>query len=197
MEFPDDPLAAHWLSLGKFVHRYAEIESAMHHVLRIVANVPDRTARAMFSGTRVSQATDTVKRIYAARKESIPSYLVKAFSKIGDVTKARDRLLHHGMQFESGKIIVTDETKNLSSRAFKHEVSIADLSALEEDATTIQACLLCFRIEARRPDLIGTEIHLDWTSLAQVPWRYKSPKPMKTRGVSRGSVRERKGPPQP
>lgn len=188
----DDLLAPYWLALGKFVHRYAEIEAAMHQVLRIVSDVPDRTAQALFSGTRVSQATDIVKRLYTARRAHLPLYLQKAFSQIGVVNKARDRLLHHGMQFEHGKIIVTDESKNIPSRAFKHVISVADMEALEEDATTIQACLVCFWIESRRPDLIGGEHHTGWVSLAQAQWRYSQPKPLKTRTVLRGSVQERK-----
>lgn len=196
MEFPDHPFAAYWYALGKFVHRYAEIEATMHQVLRIVSNSTDRTAKVLFSGTRISSATDMVKRFYTARGADIPSSLAKAFGHIGTITKARDRLLHNSIQFERGKAIVTDETKNFTPRSFKHAVSIRDLDDLEADAITANACLVSFWIESRRPDLLTSAGYLCTKQASQAAWRYKSPQPMKTRETIRGTAQERKAQPR-
>lgn len=192
-----DELSAYWFALGKFVHRYSEIEWTMHQVVRIVADVPDRSARVLFSGTRVSAAADIIKRFYRARKKSVPPSLARAFSQIGVITKARDRLLHYGFTMNEGKAIVTDETRNIVDRAFKHSITVTDLDDLEADAITLNSCLVVFWIEARRPDLLDTPLYLERLASSQQPWRYKEPKPMRPKDSIRGSVRERKPPRQP
>jgi hypothetical protein len=196
MSNPEISLEAYWLALGKFVHRYSEIERTMHQVLRIVSDIPDRSAKVLFSGTRVSGATDIVKRFYAARKKPVPSNLARAFERLGVINKARDRLLHNGFSISGDKAIVTDETKNIAARAFKHEVTVEDLDDLEADAITLNSCLVSFWIEARRPDLLGSTLYLEHMESARQPWRYKQPKPMRPKSSIRGSVRERKSPPR-
>lgn len=197
MEIPDDPLAAYQYAIGKFVSSYASIEATMHQVLRIVSNSSDRDAKVLFSGTRVKSATDLIKRFYEARRQPLPSHLAKAFDQIGTITGVRDKILHNGIVLDQGRWVVTDETKNFGKKAFKIPVSIADLNDLEADSIILNSCLVAFWIEDRRPDLIGEPIHIGHLEVANSPWRYKSPRPMKTRGVIRGTVRERKVQPQP
>lgn len=194
MEIPDHPFAVYWYALGKFVHRYAEIELTLHQVLRIVSGLNEQTAKVIFSGARVGGTKDMIKRFYTARKKPLPDELARAFERIDSLTKARDRLLHNGIQFERGKAIVTDESKNMAERAFKHTVSTADLDDLEADAITVNACLNIFWIRERRPDLLNAPTHQGWAELARSPWRYKQPKPMRPRSRIRSAVRERKPP---
>jgi hypothetical protein len=191
----DDPLDSYLLALGKFVHRYAEIENTMHQILRIVSDTNDRTAQVLFSGTRVSAAIEIIRRFYKARKQKLPNHLEKALCGIVEISKARNNLLHNGLNFENGIAIVTNETKkSVSQSSFKHIVAVSDIDALEADAMTINACLICFWIESRRPDLLNAESHKGWNEIALSPWRYKQPKPMRTRDRIRSTVRERKRP---
>ncbi|MCK0129044.1 hypothetical protein [Erythrobacter sp. F6033] len=196
MDFPDHSFAGYWYALGKFVHRYAEIEATMHQILRIVSGTSVLTSKVLFSGVRVRGAADTIKRFYSASGQLVPNDLERAFERIGEITKIRDRLLHNGINFEDGKAIVTDENKNFSARAFKHTISIKALDDLESDAITLNACLVKFWIECERPDLIESAQYQNTIEAAQRPWLYKPPKPMKQRAVPRDPARENKSPPQ-
>lgn len=192
MQIPDQPLAAYWYALGKFVHRYSEIEFTLHQILRIVADCSEGDAKVLFSGTRVRDAKDFIKRFHAARRRALPDELGRAFERLELLTSTRDRLLHHGISFEKGAAIVTDETKNVAARAFKHAVSIGDLDDLEADAITLNACLTAYWIKERRPDLLDSPDHKGWIELAGTAWRYKQPKPMRPRSMIRGGAREHK-----
>lgn len=192
-----DQLARFHTAIGRFVCEYAAIETTMHQILRVVADVPHLSTRVMFSGMRLRGAVDLIRRFYEARRTAIPGDLGKALSRIGEITTARDRILHNGIALDGDAAIVTDETKNMFTRAFKTKIAVADIEALEMDAITIHGCLISFWIEERRPDLLNSEQYRTWKAYAQRPWQYKSTTPIPPQETFRAAAQERRRPRSP
>ncbi len=179
-----------WLALGKFAYRYAEVESVTHEVLRIVSGTSVISAQALFSGTRIRSAMDHIKRIHEGKKEPLDPLLERAFSRLGEITTIRDRILHYGFEVKSKRrALVTDRFRVLRHRVRSFPITVADLDALEADVNIIHACLTAYWIQKRWPSfdperLQKTQQH------ALMPWNYKLLSQARKRPDSRSNNRE-------
>lgn len=178
-------LDSYWFALGKFVHRYAELEAAMHSTLRSSIGLDVWDAQALFSGTRIRASVDLIKRVHEGRGMTLSPWLDKAFGKVGEITTARDRILHYGFDLDGKKATVTDFERNLPSKSFRMNLTVDNLDDLETDTITCIACLTYdwFRTNApwHNPRVLERE-----TELASRPWRFTLPPPLRARRTEAG-----------
>jgi uncharacterized glyoxalase superfamily protein PhnB len=170
----DEFIERYWRALGKFAHRYAEVEFALNHVLRIAAGVSVKNAQALFSGVRAREAMTFIRRIYESRGEPLDPWLARAFPRLADITTVRDKILHQGFRFKGQRVFASDLHRNMPEKASSLLVSVDDLDALEVDINIIHACLNVYWIEQRWPSKDGLELE-ETTRHASEPWRYKIP----------------------
>lgn len=170
-------------ALGQFVYEYAEIEHTMFHVLRVSLRLPKNTASVLFSGARVSELVDHIKRFYATEGVPLPSWLERAFGKIGEINTVRNKLLHHGIWVNKGTNYVTDRFRNTPLRAKEFHVTAEDLKNLTEDAHTVRACLIAHWVRQRHMKTFAR--YQDWDAIALRPWLYKFPKLIAPKVASR------------
>ena len=170
-------------ALGQFVYEYAEIEHTMFHVLRVSLRLSKNTSYALFSGARVSELVDHIKRFYAAEGKPLSSWLERAFGKIGEINTVRNKLLHHGIWVNRGTNYVTDRFRNSPLRAKEFSVTIEDLQNITEDAHTVRACLIAHWVRERHIKTFAQ--YQDWDAIALRPWFYKFPQLVPPEGVRR------------
>lgn len=190
-----DPLEPYWLALGKLVHRYAMIESALSGVLCVVAGVSRSKAKAIFSGTRALDAISFINRIHEVDKRALSPWLERAFPKIKELTTARNDILHQGFKLKGDRIIVSNTERTIPRAAVERPYSVADIYDMEADACVVIANLNMFWIEARYPK------RYKWVprerSIAQTPWRHKPPQPLRDQGRPAKTTKAQKASPQP
>jgi len=192
---PPEKLESYWYALGKFVQRYAEVEYALNNVLRLVSRTTLWQAQMLFSGFRVRDAMQTIKRFYSASDTELDPWLARCFPKLGEITTLRDRLLHYGVEDDSGEFLVTDAHKNIAPRAFRMTITADDLDDLEADTITCLACLNAFWLEVRSPNRSRKRLERE-RQLALAPWRYRPPRPKRSQASSQRAARKQSLPPQ-
>src|SRR4051794_21166355 len=101
-----------YISLGRFLHQYSLLETAMLSVLIGVSGVTQSIGKSIYSGTRITTAKSYVNRILdatgrAALKEQLKPY----FDQISLINSMRDEILHYGATYDFSKnaLIVSNE----------------------------------------------------------------------------------------
>lgn len=173
-----EKLGPYWAALGEFAYYYGWLEFAMLRTLVFYTGTPEPTAQAVYSGVRLRQAISFVRRTAEAKGEELPPELEEAFTKMATITDARDRLLHHGLQFEDPEgdsAFISDERRNLPTRARREAITPKDIHDLAADTIVCWARLVVFNSDFKShptPFLEG------WRDAAKNrPWRYKSASP--------------------
>lgn len=168
---------AYYRALGHFVHVYALVEAAMALTLWHYAKTPHHLARALFSGVRVRDGIDLIKRAAIATNASQEAReeLKYIFDQLGAINSARNDILHYG----AGGI--ADETATVTNA----------LKALSEDRITIfpiSPILLADMIADVRKIIVHLRAHhigrpvprgTYAQAILSAPWRYKhQPRPL-------------------
>lgn len=87
-------------ALGAFVHAYAMLEIAIQVALWEFSKTPVEIAKIIFDGLRIRDVISKIKRIRAVSAKPSDSILdrelEKIFLQIGELTGARDLILHRG-----------------------------------------------------------------------------------------------------
>jgi hypothetical protein len=166
------PLEPYWSALGRFVFEYAELEYVMNNALRVALGLTNKQTRVAFSGTRIRDAINLIKRQYEAAGDEMDPWLDKAFPKIAELTTVRDKLLHHGNLETPIGMIASDVTKNIPSKATGYLVTTIDLENMIEDAITARGCVVMFWVQKRFP---RSRRYDGWKTSAERTWRYKLP----------------------
>lgn len=173
----DDIIAkfnAYWLALGQFVDAFSNIEAATQTLLWEVANTPQETARAVFSGVKTDTAISFVRRLFDSKGQQLPPMLDRAFQQLAAINTFRNELLHHGATFDGQDLVVTNRLLALPGREKATPVSPEILASLCFDLGTLQYCFALFLRERQVGAL--NQIELDALRVrAQLPWRYKPP----------------------
>ena len=150
----------------------------MHQCLGMTAGLPLISAQALFSGTRIREAMSLIKRLADTNADPLDPWLAKAFGHIGEITTARDRILHHGLEIGQDIAVVTDAHRNLPGKSFRMEFSVVDLDNLESDVLTALSCLNMFRY-GYWPKQPSEQVEQN-RILAIREWKYKLPLPPKS-----------------
>jgi hypothetical protein len=177
-------LAPYWHALGKFVHRYALLEAMMHTVLLFEAEVNDPIGQALFSGTRVRDSINFIRRLMAAKGKELSPWLERAFPKVNEITSVRDKILHYGFTVEGASATVSDAPRNIPDRTTSFRITVTELDALEHDTLSALACLNMHMIENYGFN-IAEEFRDRERAQAEDAWLYKFPQPAADRKKKR------------
>jgi hypothetical protein len=173
----------YYLSLGKFVDRFASAEDSLFVSLQITMKLDSKVGAAVFSGTRVKGAMAFIKRIHEARGSEVSQRLAAAFAQLSAILALRDDILHYGVRGESDQLRITNAIRAHAERSVKDvPVSVEMLDNMSEDLNTINTVLLLYCAEFANPDLLENSKgeNLDrLIAISQRPWLYKSPQPAK------------------
>lgn len=178
---PQPPLTKdmidYWLSLGMFVHQFAQVETTLWLTLSKFSRVSFPTAKAIFHGVRSDGARQYINRILEVTNASQP---VKddfqfIFTQLGHITDARNSILHYGTVFKSGEgddFLSTNAMLALTTRQPKaFLVSPLILKQMAADLKKINAHLLSHLLtgapDPQRQMLLGNQL--------QRAWQYKPP----------------------
>jgi hypothetical protein len=183
------------LELGRFVGVFAQVEMAMHLVLRWQTKVSIDVSRAVFSGVKADQASSFLRRLADIGQIKQPEWkeLEPVLAQLNHINKTRNLILHYGADgVAEGEGISSDEGMALTlDRVRRHPVSPEIIAAMTADARKIFFCLVAYH--AGRPAPISTYAN----GLRRAPWRYKPPQPKKTDPHPPQRGRSAKPPPPP
>ncbi len=176
----------YYTALGEFISRFSEIEFYIQELLWHECGIPEKHAKAIFSGHKVDQSIDAIKRIYSSKKTEIPSLLEKTFNHIGTINGFRNLIVHHGAIFLEDKIIVSNRKVVYKEEKVREiPVSPEILGNMCNDMYTIKMVLSTFA----DPALFGPDKFKEVCEyLAQIPYSYISPQPKKNNPKPRAKV---------
>jgi hypothetical protein len=113
--------SSYYEQLGQFVSFFTFAEEAIRVLLVKLSGVRGSKAVALFSGVRVDQGIDFIRRCYRAESKPVPASLTKVFEHLKTLTNYRNDLLHYGIEssneemsaplFVSNRRWVLDHTK--------------------------------------------------------------------------------------
>lgn len=185
----------YWTALGRFVFYYAQLEEATFNLYRVFVIIPPHVARCIFSGLRITDALNNLKRIFsdpAFAGKPPPGNLLEAFGKVAEITTIRNDILHYGVQFSDRGMIVTDAWKQMPHRVKESKITNALIDDLSADVIKCIATFTLWNI-SRLPE--PHPFHEEWKTAAVVPWRYK-PLPLARalnhKGAKQPRVRQRR-----
>jgi hypothetical protein len=138
----------YWEALGRFVDIFALVENNMQLTLWHLAKVKAPIAPAIFSGTRVDTASNLIRRISEAKEWSQrrQARLTTLLTQLGEITRARNDLLHYGsLRSESGYEVTNLLYAHIPARIRTTKISRDILDAMADDLMTICVELMDMR----------------------------------------------------
>jgi len=164
-----------YVSLGRFLHQYSVLESAMLIALTNVSSVLPAVAKSIYSGTRVGTSKDYINRILdATGHTSLKNELKPYFDQIGLITSMRDEILHYGATYDHSRdalIVSNERVAHIPDKLRRIEVTPELLDDLAHDTTrAICGVMLCL---TRRSNPLQNLSYFE--SAVASPWRYKQP----------------------
>lgn len=167
---------AYFSALGRFVTMFSLVESATALVLWGAAGLKPPMAQAVFSGTRMDVATGTIKRIFDINEESgyRKGKIVEAINQLSIITKARNDVLHYGIDFLSDPLdlrITNALFAHIGSKIRTTKISSDILENMTVDLARILVIFVEYYLISSMPDL--ESLNDEHQPLLE-PWLYKS-----------------------
>lgn len=171
----------YYISLGRFVDRFADAEDHIFIALQNVADLNSSIGRALLSGTRVRGAIDFIKRLYEAKDEVPPPRLLEALSQLAAINTTRDHILHSAVRMENNAFTSSNQIRAHAPRTLKViPISPEILDAMTADLETVMIVLarfLTMQWSAEDFDDPNNRKAQAVISISQRPWRYKPVQP--------------------
>lgn len=190
------PIEEYWLALGQFVHQFAALERMLQTYLMIEAGVNHNVAKAIFSGVKIDQGKDHIKRLRQVSGKPKSELLDRIFSQITVVTKARNDILHHGANFakhDSNEGFVSNAFRVTPDREYSFPVSPEILHKLTIDTNRLQVGIAVMMTEGQP---IPDEVMANLRKSVEAPWSYTPPGRSQTDRPPPKGGRRQKVPPQ-
>lgn len=189
----------YYLALGHFIDDFAATEAQVLDVLCYYAKADKQTAKALFSGVRVDQAADFIRRLGQARKIN-PGPLAEIsqnlLPQVKAITDLRNDIIHYGIQLNSSGLKVDNQRGVGRTQVRRYFVSA---KLLEDASSDLGRINLRFYMAANNE--ISTSLPPQIREKLFGPWRYRSrvtpqkrPQSPRKRG---GSSKAQVQPPQP
>lgn len=160
------------LALGRFVSSFAQVEAAMFYSRAWYAKTQRPIACAIFSGTRVDQATSFMRRLAEVGLIGAAEWklLEPVLKQLRLVTEIRNAILHYGAErVTTGRALVADALRALTPEKVKtFPISPDILADLNYDCQKIYRHLIVQH--AGRPTLRGDRPVLE--RILASAWRY-------------------------
>lgn len=163
-------------ALGLFVSQYAMLENILNVLLVNISGIDQKSAAAVFSGTRVSNAKSFINRLLdtQSRSDNLKCRLKPYFDRIGLINTARDEILHYGgfYRHDTNQIVVSNtRSAHIEKNLREFEVDAQIIGDLTTDTVSCYKGLL---LELCRYS--SSPESLDDLQRGIVsPWRYKEP----------------------
>ncbi len=125
------------LALGRFVDAFSTAEHNLKFALAAVANIPRDTAKAIFSGVRVSVSISFIRRIYESRTQDIPQDINDALSHMNTILTERDQIMHYGGNFDGETLVTSTAPHTIHKKAIIKRRSLDDIDNMTKDLLTL------------------------------------------------------------
>lgn len=173
---PEEPTEEHyryWKALGRFIHFYAITERETFTLFVDKAGLTREMAKALFSGLRVRDAMNLLRRVAETRGEEVPDYVERAMTQLTHITSARDNIVHHGATLHDGAFVVTNKHKTIPRAVYEAEFPPTVIDQMTADLETVGASFYVWLCgpSGRGWDSSG----VDWQVRAHAPWQYTPP----------------------
>jgi hypothetical protein len=184
-------------ALGEFILEFANMEKTFLEVFFGMAKVSRDVATSVFSGLHIDTIKDFIKRIIEAEATrgttTDYSLLVDALDQLGHITRVRNDILHHGLQFwvDDDPLFNNRLVANVPRRIREYRISTANICDMTSDLHKMwDHILLQFPPRGARilPHVLAT---------VREPWRYKPPVQSGPPREPRDSNPKRRGQRQP
>lgn len=175
MSDPFNAFIEFWTALGRFIHKFAEVETLLFIQLIQTAGVPLQTAQAIFTDARIDKAKSTINRIRAANGMPKSPVLTRAFDQLGVIASVRNDIVHYGaMHTAEGFVVSNALWAHAPGKMRRFVISPTILNQMTTDLETIQACFAVLSLTGIAPQQF---IDQGFGLRAQAPWQYKPPQP--------------------
>ena len=164
------------LTLGEFLSAYTRLEIALAITVRKLAGVSTPIAKALFSGLRADAATKCISQLLIAQDatQEVRQKFTDVFAHLGQITLARNTVLHYGTDFKDDAFLATNSMSALTEGHLKAiPLSVRTLRNMATDCQTIEAHL--WRLLTRQKRVGEEIIEQVWGGLDSAPWLYKPP----------------------
>ena len=168
-------LDSYYAALGRFAHRFALVEVAVHLVLKHYAKLPTDIARALLSGVRTDDTRNKLSRLHDVNIIDDKDWddIEFIFDQIALILRCRNDIFHYGaLSVAEGRGMVTNATTALTvDRITSFDVSDRILDDMTSDLRKILIHLHVRHMG--RPALRGKHPEID--TILHATWRYKQP----------------------
>lgn len=154
-------------SLGSFINMFSQVEGMARSLMVHFAGVDAPTALALFSGVKIDQAIQNIRRLHTARKVTLDPALNKALEQMAVLTSFRNDLLHNRIDFAVTPPVTTNRAMVLNEGSVREtEIGPDTLRNAEDDLAVIVLVFTVFLSDTREA------ANLDW--VLEEPWHHKS-----------------------
>jgi hypothetical protein len=177
----------HFAAFGSFIASYALAESIVHCVTRDFSGLDDEPARIVFSGMRLGDLTDRLRKLTRANPK-LYKEIDDCLTQLAIIAKERHKLIHRTVTLEVGPGFTVSNEMTVAS-LLNAEEEIVDIDKLEDmhwDCIVVSFRLLSLR------DSFKVSHPIDKTKQHTFAWRYKPPRPSQKRPKHPGILRSRK-----
>ena len=179
----------YYAALGRFVSKFAAVETILQSSLWMIARVRRPVAPAIFSGLKIEGCLGTIKRIADAKNWSKKKKdrLEEIIDRLGPINRLRNDVLHFGAKID----LSTEDAWLLSNKRYVHTpqkiresfITPALLDAASSDLDKLFYLISFLAFDDRSPKR-GRSIRkmLDTGPLVTLEraWLYKPPPPITT-----------------
>ena len=180
-------MSAYHEAVGRFVLRWAEIESLLYKVLLHYARMSEDVGRSVLSGQRARTIMESIDK--TALNTDVPSHrrtdLKYQFAQLTAINTMRDYLVHHGnLNFISANFgqevnayhyISNDSRATVPAKAWTHQV---DKTLLEKAEADLQRARLALQ-EHLKSDPHSSGASLIEGSGDPSKWEFRLPQPLR------------------
>lgn len=158
----------YYLSLGKFISEYSEVEQHIHIVLMVTAKVSAETAKVIFANTSISNAMSFISKIHLACKDDFSGNFIKSINQLTIINEHRNIIIHNKFGMANDFFIAGKKYKKLDGHEKIIETSPEVLDKMTADLYTIKANFQVFILHQKNLP-ISESLEND----ARAPWLYK------------------------
>jgi len=168
----------YYLSLGKFVHYYARVESVTHLAFPFLTGTPLEKAQIIKSGHQLGHVISLTKSLMPLSKTSkkVQQKLLRTFTQMELISQFRHNVLHRGAKLQpNGKLKSTNAAtmKTFDNyEAYEFDLSVLDNATADLKKILTQLVALGLREPKNEPLNPILADRALWP-----PWLYKPLKP--------------------
>ena len=168
---------AYYMALGRFVHKFSEVESSLKSFLARLLGIDAHTANAVFSGMRTKPAMDAIRRVYERNNQTPDALYASITEQLGQILSARDWIIHFGARlYEQSEPMVTNARYAHTTKAVREfPISHLLLDDMTADLEVIESQITLAEI---RMWMEASEFKKSFGNVEPPTWRYKhAPQP--------------------